>query len=95
MEFGEIHVFVGTDFVVTVRHGEAPHLREVRRQMEGQPELLRRGPAAILYAIMDRVVDDYEPVVEGLQNDIDEIETEVFSANASVSRRIYDSPERS
>ena len=90
VEFGEIHVFVGTDFVVTVRHGEAPHLREVRRQMEGQPDLLRRGPAAILYAIMDRVVDDYEPVVEGLQNDIDEIETEVFSANAGVSRRIYE-----
>jgi magnesium transporter len=90
VEFGEIHVFVGTDFVVTVRHGEAPHVREVRRQMEGQPDLLRRGPAAILYAIMDRVVDDYEPVVEGLQNDIDEIETEVFSANAGVSRRIYE-----
>ena len=90
VEFGEIHVFVGTDFVVTVRHGEAPHLREVRRQMEGQPDLLRRGPAAILYAIMDRVVDDYEPVVAGLQNDIDEIETEVFSGNAGVSRRIYE-----
>src|SRR5918997_3390457 len=67
VEFGEIHVFVGTDFVVTVRHGEAPHVGEVRRQMEGQPDLLRRGPAAILYAIMDRVVDDYEPVVEGVQ----------------------------
>jgi magnesium transporter len=90
VEFGEIHVFVGTDFVVTVRHGEAPHLREVRRQMEGQPELLRRGPEAILYPIMDRVVDDYEPVVAGLQNDIDEIETEVFSGNAGVSRRIYE-----
>jgi magnesium transporter len=90
VEFGEIHVFVGTDFVVTVRHGEAPHLREVRRQMEGQPDLLRRGPEAILYPIMDRVVDDYEPVVAGLQNDIDEIETEVFSGNAGVSRRIYE-----
>src|ERR671933_476872 len=90
VEFGEIHVFVGTDFVVTIRHGEAPHLREVRSQMEGQPELLRRGPAAILYPIMDRVVDDYEPVVVGLQNDIDEIETEVFSGNAEVSRRTYE-----
>ena len=90
VEFGEIHVFVGTDFVVTVRHGEAPHLREVRRQMEGQPDLLRRGPEAILYPIMDGVVDDYEPVVAGLQNDIDEIETEVFSGNAGVSRRIYE-----
>jgi magnesium transporter len=58
--------------------------------MEGQPDLLRRGPEAILYPIMDRVVDDYEPVVAGLQNDIDEIETEVFSGNAGVSRRIYE-----
>jgi magnesium transporter len=61
---------VGTDFVVTVRQGELPYLREVRRQMEAQPDLLGRGPTAILYAIMDRVVDDYEPVVEGLQKTI-------------------------
>src|SRR5918997_1442306 len=90
VEFGEIHVFVGSDFVVTVRHGEAPYLREVREQMEGDPDLLRKGPEAILYAIMDRVVDDYAPVVEGVQNDIDEIENEVFSGNAGVSRRIYE-----
>jgi len=90
VEFGEIHVFVGSAFVVTVRHGEAPHLREVRERMEGHPDLLRKGPEAILYAIMDRVVDDYGPVVAGVQNDIDEIETEVFSGNAGVSRRIYE-----
>src|SRR5829696_8496213 len=90
MEFGEIHVFMGSDFVVTVRHSEAPYLREVRRQMEGQPDLLRRGSEAILYAVMDHVVDDYAPVVAGLQNDIDEIETEVFSGNMGVSRRIYE-----
>src|SRR3954452_6967218 len=89
-EFGETHVFVGSDFVVSVRHGEAPHLREVREQMEGHPALLRKGPEAILYAIMDRVVDDYAPVVAGVQNDIDEIENEVFSGNAGVSRRIYE-----
>jgi magnesium transporter len=90
VEFGEIHVFMGSDFVVTVRHSEAPYLREVRRQMEGQPDLLRRGSEAILYAVMDHVVDDYAPVVAGVQNDIDEIETEVFSGNAGVSRRIYE-----
>ena len=89
VEFGETHVFVGSNFVVTIRHGEAPHLREVRERMEEHPNLLRKGPEAILYAIMDRVVDDYAPVVAGLQNDIDEIETEVFSGNAGVSRRIY------
>jgi magnesium transporter len=90
VEFGEIHAFVGRDFVVTVRHGEASALDRLRRRLESQPELLKRGPEAILYAIMDRVVDDYAPVVGGLENDVDEIETEVFSGNASVSRRIYE-----
>jgi magnesium transporter len=90
VEFGEIHVFVGEDFVITVRHGEAPALAEVRRRLEADPELLMRGPEAILYAIMDRVVDGYAPVVRGLENDIDEIETEVFSGNAGVSRRTYE-----
>jgi magnesium transporter len=90
VEFGEIHVFVGEDFVITVRHGEAPALREVRRRLEADPELLVRGPEAILYAIMDRVVDGYAPVVRGLENDIDEIEVEVFSGNPGVSRRTYE-----
>jgi magnesium transporter len=90
VEFGEVHAFVGEDFVVTVRHGEAAALGEVRRRLEGEPELLRRGPGAILYAIMDRVVDGYAPVVAGLENDIDEIEDEVFSGKAPVSRRIYE-----
>jgi magnesium transporter len=90
VEFGEVHVFVGEDFVVTVRHGEASGLGRVRDRLEDDPELLRMGPEAILYAVTDRVVDDYGPVVAGLENDIDEIETEVFSGNAGVSRRIYE-----
>src|SRR5215203_6798198 len=90
VEFGEVHVFVGHAFVITVRHGEAPALAEVRRRLEEDPDLLRRGPEAILYAIMDRVVDGYAPVVAGLENDIDEIEVEVFSGNPGVSRRIYE-----
>jgi magnesium transporter len=73
-----------------VRHGEASELGKVRKRLEGGPDLLRLGPEAILYAVMDRVVDDYGPVVTGLENDIDEIETEVFSGNAGVSRRIYE-----
>jgi magnesium transporter len=81
---------VGHAFVITVRHGEAPGLAEVRRRLEEDPDLLRRGPEAILYAIMDRVVDGYAPVVAGLENDIDEIEVEVFSGNPGVSRRIYE-----
>jgi magnesium transporter len=90
VEFGEIHVFVGADFVVTVRHGEASTLDRVRRRLESMPELLCRGPEAILYAIMDRVVDDYAPVVAGLEHDIDEIESEVFGGKAGVSKRIYE-----
>lgn len=90
VEFGEIHIFVGADFVVTVRHSEAPDLSGARKRMEGDPDLLRLGPEAILYSIMDQVVDGYAPVVAGLENDIDEIETEIFSGNPSVSRRIYE-----
>ena len=90
VDFSELHVFVGDDFVITVRHGEAPDLPSVRRRLEADPELLARGPEAVLYAILDRVVDDYAPVVAGLGNDIDEIETEVFSGAPAVSRRIYE-----
>jgi magnesium transporter len=90
VEFGELHVFVGEDFVVTVRHAESPSIGEVRDKLEHQPELLRRGTGAILHAILDRVVDDYGPVVDGLENDIDEIETEVFGGNRRCRRRIYE-----
>jgi magnesium transporter len=90
VEFGEVHVFVGPDFVVTVRHAEAPDLAAVRRRVELDPELLERGTEGVLYAIIDKVVDGYEPVVAGLENDIDEIETEVFRGDPRVSRRIYE-----
>jgi magnesium transporter len=87
--FGEVEIFVGPRFVITVRHGDAPELGPVRRRLEASPELLRRGTMAIVYAILDYVVDGYEPVVEGLENDIDEVEDEVFSGSPSVSRRVY------
>jgi magnesium transporter len=90
VEFGEIHAFVGSDFVVTIRYGEASELGEVRRWAESRPDLLRRGPYAVLYAIMDRIVEDYMPVVAGLEHDIDEIEVEVFGNKPDVSRRIYE-----
>ncbi len=90
VDFGELHLFVGPDFVITVRHGAAPDLSAVRRRMEATPELLALGPEAVLYAILDAVVDGYAPVVAGVQNDIDEIETEVFGGDPAVSRRIYE-----
>ncbi|MFI0418513.1 magnesium and cobalt transport protein CorA [Spongiactinospora sp. 9N601] len=88
--FGELHVFVGPNYVITVRHSEAPDLSAVRRRMESEPALLRQGPQAVLYAILDAVVDGYAPVVGGLQNDIDEIEVQVFGGDPAVSRRIYE-----
>ncbi|HEY2549055.1 MAG TPA: magnesium and cobalt transport protein CorA [Streptosporangiaceae bacterium] len=90
VEFGELHVFTGSDFVVTIRHAEAPDLGRVRDRLERQPELLRLGPEAVLYAILDQVVDDYAPVLAGLENDIDEIEDQLFEGDPKVSRRIYE-----
>ncbi|MHC5559330.1 magnesium and cobalt transport protein CorA [Kocuria sp. U4B] len=90
VEFGELHVFVGADFVVTVRHAESPDLAAVRSRMEASPELLAMGPQAVLYGILDEVVDRYAPVLAGLENDIDEIEDEIFGADRDVSRRVYE-----
>ncbi|MFI5927621.1 magnesium/cobalt transporter CorA [Micromonospora sp. NPDC051543] len=89
VEFSELHLFIGPGFVVTVRHGEAPDLAAVRRRMEADAPMLARGPEAVLYAILDQVVDGYAPVVAGLENDIDEIETQVFGGDPNASRRIY------
>ena len=88
--FGEVHIFAGQHFVITVRHSEAPDLAAVRHSLEARADLLRRGPVAILHAIMDRVVDDYAPVVAGVENDIDEIEDQVFGGGEDVTRRIYE-----
>ncbi len=90
VEFGELHIFTGPDFVVTIRHAETPDLTKVRARLEDDPELLALGPEAVLYAIIDEVVDEYGPVVEGLENDIDEIEDQLFMGDPAVSRRIYD-----
>ncbi len=97
VEFSEAHVLVGKDLIVTARYEEIPALDEVRRRLEGEPELLRQGlrqgPQPILHVlheIMDQIVDDYEPVLEGLGTDIQEVEGEVFGGNPAVSQRIYE-----
>jgi magnesium transporter len=90
VEFGELHVFIGEDFVVTVRHAESPDLAVVRKRLENEPELLALGTESVLYAILDALVDGYLPVVAGIENDVDEIETEVFGGDPQVSRRIYE-----
>ncbi|WP_285725841.1 magnesium/cobalt transporter CorA [Psychromicrobium xiongbiense] len=89
VEFGELHIFTGKDFVVTIRHAEEVGVAQVRQRLEHQPELLALGPEAVLYGLLDQVVDDYAPVVAGLENDIDEIEDQLFTGGPHVSHRIY------
>lgn len=90
VRIGELHIFIGPDFVLTVRHTDRPSLGQVRQRLEADPELLARGPEAVLYAMIDFVVDAYAPVIAGLENDIDEIENQVFESDPAVSRRIYE-----
>lgn len=89
VEFGEVHVFVGPDYVITVRHAENPDLKTVRQRLEASPELLDHGPYAVVWAICDVIVDQYLPVVAGVENDVDEIEDELFSGDPAVSKRIF------
>ncbi len=90
VEFAEINLFVGEHYLVSVRHGEASALSQVRRAVEARPQILRCGPAAVVHAIVDHVVDDYAPVIAGLDNDIQEVEKQVFShERVNVAERIY------
>jgi magnesium transporter len=89
VDFGEVSVFLSQRFVITVRQGVASDLHGARLRLERRPELLAEGPGAVLWAILDKVVDDYAPVVEGLERDIEEVEKTVFSGAAAPTERIY------
>ncbi|TSE01894.1 magnesium and cobalt transport protein CorA [Skermania sp. ID1734] len=84
VETGEIMVFVGTDFVVTVRHGDHTGLHGVRLALEKNPHRLALGPAAVLHAIADHVVDTYLAVTNELEDDVDEMEEAVFTPGSRV-----------
>ncbi|MEU5538736.1 magnesium/cobalt transporter CorA [Streptomyces sp. NPDC020362] len=90
---GEVMVFVGDAFVVTVRHGEGAPLAAVRHRLEEEPEMLGKGPTAVLYAISDAVVDHYLDVATELQADLEGLEAAVFEPGSGGSRdtasRIY------
>ena len=73
VEFGEVSIFMSERFVITVRQGAASDLHGARLRLERRPELLQEGPGAVLWAILDKVVDDYAPVIEGLERDIEEV----------------------
>ncbi|MCX5193276.1 magnesium/cobalt transporter CorA [Streptomyces sp. NBC_00249] len=79
VETGELMAFVGDDFVITIRHGGRGTLGPVREALEAEPEQLAKGPAAVLHAMADHVVDDYVAVTDAVQNDMDAVETAVFS----------------
>jgi magnesium transporter len=89
VEFGEVSVFLSERFLITVRQGVASDLHGARQRLERRPELLQEGPAAALWAILDKIVDDYAPVVEGLERDVEEVEATVFGGSAAATERIY------
>jgi magnesium transporter len=90
VKIGEIMIFLGEDYIITVRHGDPSPLDSVRRGLEADPDLLKHGPGAVLHAIVDRVVDDYGPAIAGLENDVVEVEEEVFTPDRdNPAERIY------
>ncbi|MET8898300.1 magnesium and cobalt transport protein CorA [Streptomyces albogriseolus] len=90
VDTGEIMVFAGPGFAITVRHGSAPPLVDVRRQLQDDPQQLGCGPAAILYAVADMVVDRYMEVADRFAGDVDTLEAEVFSPDLPIDpSRIY------
>ncbi|HET6831931.1 MAG TPA: magnesium/cobalt transporter CorA [Solirubrobacterales bacterium] len=90
VEFGEINLFLGSGYVIAVRHGRGSALGPARERLEARPDLVAAGPAAAAWAILDKVVDDYEPVAAGIDNDIAEVEREVFAdRDVDATQRIY------
>ncbi|WKK26055.1 magnesium and cobalt transport protein CorA [Streptomyces olivoreticuli] len=87
VETGEVMCFTGPDFIITVRHGGQGSLRALRHRLQDDPELLAKGPSAVLHAIADQVVDGYIAVADAVQDDIDEVEIDVFSAPSKGSSR--------
>jgi magnesium transporter len=88
---GQVALFMGPDYVVTVRQGARFELESVRHHLEEHPDVLKQGPAAVVHAVCDRVVDIYEQVVSDLETDVDEVEASVFSPERPhVSKRIYE-----
>jgi magnesium transporter len=90
VELGQIMLFVGPGFIISVRHGTATDLHPVRLRLEERGDLLECGPSAVLHAIVDKVVDDWSPVITGVSDDVEEVEKEVFSDDrAAPTERIY------
>ena len=90
VHFGEIHIFAGRSYVITVRHGPGSELASARQRLEARPDLLQLGAASAVWAILDKVVDDYLPVVDAIEDDIEEVEQDVFDDDIPApTARIY------
>jgi magnesium transporter len=90
VHFGEIHIFAGRDYVITVRHGPGSELSTARKRLEARPDLLRLWAASAVWAVLDKVVDDYLPVVDSIEDDIEEVEKDVFDDDVPApTARIY------
>ena len=89
--FGETHLFVGARYVVSVRHGASLSYADVRTRCEASPHLLAKGPGFVLHAIMDFVVDQYFPIVDSLEDDLETLEAHIFgeAVNRDTTMRIY------
>jgi len=82
LRVGEVDIFVGRNFILSVRSGVEKGFRDVRARCEKEPELLRRGPGYVLYALMDAVVDRYFPVLQTIETDLECIEEQIFAATS-------------
>ena len=88
--FGEVNIFLGPGFVIAVRHGDAGALTAARERLQERAELLKSGPAAVVWGILDAIVDDIEPVVEEIDNDIEAVEHTIFAERNDATARIYE-----
>jgi magnesium transporter len=89
VEFGEVSIFLSPRFVITVRQGGVAELGPAQQRLERRPDLLRHGSSAVMWAVLDKMVDDYAPVVAGLERDVDEVEEIVFGGSVAATERIY------
>jgi magnesium transporter len=89
VEFSEVDVFMGADFIVTVVDDDLADVREARATLEAHPEILAKGAFAAAWAIFQQLIDSYVPVLDGVENDIDEIEEQLFSRDPNVAERIF------
>jgi magnesium transporter len=92
INFGETHLFVGPRYVVSVRHGSSLSYAEVRSRCETTPQLLCKGPGFVLYALMDFIVDQYFPLVDVLEDELEQLEEEIFgdASSRETTQRIYE-----